>query len=225
MPRYYPAYLDIKGKRCLVAGGGGVAERKINLLLKCGAMVSVVSPKLTKRLKKLNSKRKIKFFKGDFKEKYLKDIFLVIGATDSRKVNLKIYKAASKKDILVNIVDSPKICNFIVPSIVERGDLMITISTGGKSPALSKKLRKELEYRYGVEYAKFLDIMGELRKRISSKIRDENKREEIYRKLVDSDIIKLIKDGDDEAAKKRINEIIKFTAEDAEIAEKRRNKI
>ena len=209
MPRYYPAYIDIKGKRCLVVGGGKVAERKVKLLLKCDAMVSVVSPELISRLKELNSKGKIKFFKGEFKEKYLKDMFLVIGATDNSEVNLKIYKAASKKNILVNIVDPPEICNFIVPSIVERGDLIIAISTGGKSPALSKKLRKELEYRYGFEYSKFLNTMGSLRKKISSKIRDKKKREEIYNKLVDSDIIKLIRDGDDETVKSRVNEIIR----------------
>jgi len=209
VPRYYPAYLDIKGKKCLVAGGGEIAERKINLLLKCGGSVSVVSPELTRRLKELNSKGKIKFFKENFKEKYLKDIFLVIGATDNNKVNIKIYKAAAKKNILVNIVDSPEMCNFIVPSIAERGDLIIAVSTGGKSPALAKKLRKELEDRYKFEYAKFLNIMGDLRKKISSKIRDKKKREEIYNKLVDSDIINLIRDGNNKSAKNRIDEIIK----------------
>lgn len=209
MPRYYPAFLDIKGKRCLVAGGGEVAERKVNSLLKCGAEVSVVSPDLTRRLKELNSKGEIKFLKGEFKEKYLKNIFLVIGATDNSNVNFKVYESANKKKILVNIVDSPELCNFIVPSVVERGALTIAISTGGKSPAMAKKLRKELEDRYGFEYAKFLNLMGNLRKRISSQIMDKKKREEIYKKLVDSDIIKLIRDGNDKSAKNRIDEIIK----------------
>lgn len=208
MPRYYPVYLYIKGKRCLVVGGGEVAERKVNSLLKCGAEVSVVSPDLTRRLKELNSKGKIKYLKEEFKEKYLKDIFLVIGATDNSNVNFKVYESANKKNILVNIVDSPELCNFIVPSVVERGALTIAISTGGKSPALAKKLRKELEYRYGFEYAKFLNLMGNLRGRISAKIRDKRKREEIYKKLVDSDIIKLIKNGDNEAVRNRIKEII-----------------
>ena len=209
MPRYYPACLDITGKRCLVAGGGKIAERKVNSLLKCGAEVSVVSPDLTRRLKELNSKGKIKFLKGKFKEKYLKDIFLVIGATDNSNVNFKVYESANKKNILVNIVDSPELCNFIVPSVVERDNLTIAISTGGKSPALAKKLRKEIEDRYGFEYAKFLNIMGNLRKRISYKISDKKKREEIYNKLVDSDIINLIRDGNDKSAKNRIDEIIK----------------
>jgi precorrin-2 dehydrogenase/sirohydrochlorin ferrochelatase len=208
VPRYYPAYLDIKGKRCLVIGGGEVAERKVNSLLKCGAEVSIVSPDLTRRLKELNSKGKIKFLKGKFKEKYLKDIFLVIGATDNSNVNFKVYESANKKNILVNIVDSPELCNFIVPSIIERGDLTIAISTGGKSPALAKKLRKELEDRYGFEYAKFLNLMGNLRKRISSQIMDKRKREEIYKKLVNSDIIDLIKNGNGESARKRVEKII-----------------
>ena len=208
MPRYYPACLDIKGKKCVVVGGGEVAERKVNLLLKCGAEVSIVSPNLTRRLKELNSKGKIKFLKGEFKEKYLKDIFLVIGATDNCNVNFKVYESANKKNILVNIVDSPELCNFIVPSIVERGDLTIAISTGGKSPALAKKLRKELEDRYGFEYAKFLNLMGNLRKRISSQIMDKRKREEIYKKLVNSDIIDLIKNGNGESARKRVEKII-----------------
>ncbi|MEK7846659.1 MAG: NAD(P)-dependent oxidoreductase, partial [Nitrospinota bacterium] len=120
----------------------------------------------------------------------------------------KVYESANKKNILVNIVDSPELCNFIVPSIVERGDLTIAISTGGKSPALAKKLRKELEDRYGFEYAKFLNLMGNLRKRISSQIMDKRKREEIYKKLVNSDIIDLIKNGNGESARKRVEKII-----------------
>lgn len=208
MPRYYPAYLNIKGKRCLVAGGGEVAERKVNSLLKCGAEVSVVSPDLTRRLKELNSKGKIKLLKGEFKEKYLKDIFLVIGATDNSDVNFKVYESANKKNILVNIADSPELCNFIVPSVVERGNLTIAISTGGKSPALAKKLRKEIEDRYGFEYAKFLNLLGGLRKEISYRIKDRDKREEIYKRLVDSDIINLIKDENDELVRTRIDEII-----------------
>ena len=208
MPRYYPAFLDIKGKKCLVAGGGKVAERKVNSLLKCGAEVSIVSPNLTKRLRGLSSKGKTKFLKGEFKEKCLKDMFLVIGATDNDEVNFKVYESANKKNILVNIVDSPELCNFIVPSVVERGALTIAISTGGKSPALAKKLRKELEERYGFEYIKFLNLMGNLRKRISAKIRDKKKREDIYKKLVDSDIINLIRDGDNKAVRNRVKEII-----------------
>lgn len=221
MPGYYPAYLDIKGKKCLVAGGGEVAERKVSLLIRCGAKVSVVSPDLTPELEKLNSKGEITYIKGEFKKKYLYDVFLVIGATDKREVNEKIYKEAQRRNILVNVVDSPELCNFIVPSVVERGDLLMGISTCGKSPALSKKIREELEERYGIEYAEFLNILGDLRKRISLQIADKDKREDIYKRLVHSDIIALIRNGDDKAVKDRVEEIIKsFAAEFAENTEK-----
>jgi precorrin-2 dehydrogenase/sirohydrochlorin ferrochelatase len=208
MPGYYPAYLDIKGKKCLVIGGGEVAERKVGLLIRCGAKVSVVSPDLAPGLEMLNSKGEITYIKGEFKEANLTDVFLVIGATDKKEINERIYREAQKRNILVNVVDSPELCNFIVPSVVERGDLIISISTCGKSPALSKKIREELEERYGIEYAEFLNLMGDLRKRISSQIADKDKREEIYKRLVDSDIIDLIRNGDDEAVKKRVDEII-----------------
>lgn len=208
MPGYYPAYLDIKGKKCLVAGGGEVAERKVGLLIRCGAKVSVVSPDLTSELKKLSSKGEIIYIKGEFKEDYLSDVFLVIVATDKKEINEKIYKETQKRNILVNIVDSPELCNFIVPSIVERGDLIISISTCGKSPALSKKIREELEERYGIEYAEFLNILGNLRKRISLQVTDKDKREYIYKRFVHSDIIDSIRSGDNKSVEQRVEEIM-----------------
>ncbi|MBI3600317.1 MAG: bifunctional precorrin-2 dehydrogenase/sirohydrochlorin ferrochelatase [Nitrospinae bacterium] len=208
MPGYYPAYLDIKEKKCLVVGGGEVAERKVGLLIRCGAKVSVVSPDLTPGLEKLNSNGGIDYVKDEFKEDYLFDVFLAIGATDKKEINERIYREAKKRNILVNVVDSPELCNFIVPSVVERGDLIISISTCGKSPALSKKIREELEDRYGIEYAKFLNLMGDMRKRISLQIADKDKREDIYKRLVCSDIIDLIRNGDDEAVKNRVDEIM-----------------
>ncbi|MBI3813691.1 MAG: bifunctional precorrin-2 dehydrogenase/sirohydrochlorin ferrochelatase [Nitrospinae bacterium] len=208
MPGYYPAYLDIKEKKCLVVGGGEVAERKVGLLIRCSAKVSVVSPDLTPGLEKLNSNGGIDYVKDEFKEDYLFDVFLAIGATDKKEINERIYREAKKRNILVNVVDSPELCNFIVPSVVERGDLIISISTCGKSPALSKKIREELEDRYGIEYAKFLNLMGDMRKRISLQIADKDKREDIYKRLVCSDISDLIRNGDDEAVKNRVDEIM-----------------
>jgi len=208
VPRYYPACLDIKGKKCVVVGGGEVAERKVNLLLRCGADITIISPDLTEGLEEFSLNGEIKYIKDEFKEKHLKNAFLVIGATDNHKVNLKIYKEGSKNEILVNIADSPDLCNFTVPSVVERGELVIAISTGGKSPSLSKKIREELEARYGIEYAEFLKMIGELRERILHMIPDKNKREEIYKKLVYSDIIDLIKNGNGESARRRVEKII-----------------
>ncbi|MBI4378720.1 MAG: bifunctional precorrin-2 dehydrogenase/sirohydrochlorin ferrochelatase, partial [Nitrospinae bacterium] len=163
MLRYYPAYLDIRDKKCLVLGGGAVAERKVGLLLNCEAHICVVSPDLTSGLEELNVRGQIEYIRGEFQEEYLEDVFLVIGATDKKETNTRIYTEAVKRGILVNIADSPELCSFLVPSVVERGDLIISISTCGKSPALAKKIREELEDRYGIEYAEFLCIMGKLR--------------------------------------------------------------
>ena len=208
MPRYYPAYLDIRDKKCLVLGGGAVAERKVGLLLNCEARICVVSPDLSPGLEELNIRGQIEYIRGEFKEEYLEGLFLVVGATDKKETNIRIYTEAVKRGILVNIADSPELCSFLVPSVVERGDLIISISTCGKSPALAKKIREELEDRYGIEYAEFLSIMGKLRDKIPIKILDKNKREEVYKKLVYSPIIDLIKDGKNESVRTMINEII-----------------
>jgi precorrin-2 dehydrogenase/sirohydrochlorin ferrochelatase len=208
VPRYYPAYLDIKDKKCLVSGGGAVAERKVGLLINCEAHICVVSPDLTPGLEELNVRGQIEYIRGEFKEEYLEGLFLVVGATDKKETNIRIYTEAVKRGILVNIADSPELCSFLVPSVVERGDLIISISTCGKSPALAKKIREELEDRYGIEYAEFLSIMGKLRDKIPIKILDKNKREEVYKKLVYSPIIDLIKDGKNESVRTMIDEII-----------------
>lgn len=193
---YYPVYLNIKGKKCIVVGGGGIAERKVKSLLKKGADVTVISPKLTEVLSALAKEGSINYIKEIFQEKYLESATLIIAATDDSKVNEEVYGAARKRNILINTVDCPEYCDFIVPSVVERGDLMISISTSGKSPALAKKIRKELQERYGKEYSEFLKIMGKVREELFSKVKDQEKREEIFNSLVNADIIELLKKGE-----------------------------
>ena len=209
MAGYYPIYLSLKNTLCIVIGGGGVAERKVRSLLKNGARVTVISPELTAGLSALVKKGEITHIKDRFKRKYVKQARLVIGATSDNEVNREIYEDSQKKGILVNIVDSPKYCDFIVPSVVERKDLVIAISTSGKSPALAKKIRKEIEAAYGEEYAEFLSLMGRIRKRVISRIRDQKKREKIFDNLVHSDIIDLIKNREEDKVKSLIDDFIK----------------
>ena len=190
-------------------GGGEVAERKVKSLLQRGARVIIISPDVTDELSNLVAGQKITHIKDSFQEKYLEEARLVIGATNDSKVNTEIYHAAQKKNILVNIVDSPAFCDFIVPSVVERGDLMIAISTSGKSPALAKKIRKEMEERYGKEYAEFLSIMGEVREKLLLTVKDQKKREKIFDNLVNSDIMSLLKEGKKEKIDSLLNEFLK----------------
>jgi len=209
MSRYYPVYLDLPGKRCIVVGGGTVAERKVGSLLKGGADVWIVSPDLSGQLKELVDQKKVRYIKERFEEGHLKDAFLVIGATDDPSINSRISREAQRKGILVNIVDLPGDCNFIVPSVVERGNMVISISTGGKSPALSKKIRKELEQRYGEEYDEFIDLMGEIREYIMSEVNDGKQRSLIFQRLVDSKIIYLLKKGRRDLAEEEVARILR----------------
>ena len=152
--KYYPICLDIKDKLCVVVGGGNVATRKIKTLLKCGANVKVVSQDLSNVLKGIIKKRLIQYRKGNYRKSDLKGSFLTIGATNNSKINKKISKDTKNMKILVNIVDNPKLSNFTVPSVFKRGNLMVSISTDGVSPALSKAIRKWFEVSIGKKVAK-----------------------------------------------------------------------
>ena len=161
--KYYPVFWNIAGKKCVVVGGGDVAARKVTRLLDCNAKVCVVSPGLVPELEELKRNRLIDHVNDAYKSKYLNGAVLVIGATDDEKINDAISKDAKEKNLPVNIVDDPQKCDFILPSLIERGDLTIACSTGGQSPALARYLREELELVYGEEYAVLASILGQLR--------------------------------------------------------------
>ena len=194
-PKYYPLYLNISGKKCVVVGGGRVAERKVERLLDCGAVVEVISQKMTPLLMDYSLEGKIVHRKGAYKSAMLSGAFLVIAATNDTSFNGKIGQDARRLRMLVNIVDDPKQCDFIVPSLVERGDLRIAVSTGGKSPALAKKIRKDLEERYGYEYSLLVDILGELRERIISEGRGSDENREDLEAVVYSEVLDYIRTG------------------------------
>lgn len=187
--RYYPLFLDISRRRCVVVGGGKVAERKIERLLACGARVEVVGKVLTPALDALKENRRIVHHETDYEEALIRGAFLVIGATDNDVVNGRIAGDARALGILVNIVDEPARCDFILPSIVERGDLSIAVSTGGKSPALAKKLKMELDALYGPEYAILLEIMGKLREKMIAESRPSAENRERFEAVVTSGIL------------------------------------
>lgn len=164
--KYYPVFWDITGKKCVVIGGGDVAARKVSRLLDCGAKVCVVSPKLVPELTRLTNDRLIEHINDDYAREQLYGATLVIGATDDEETNAAISRDAQARGIPVNIVDDPQKCDFILPSLVERGDLTIACGTGGASPALARHLREELENIYGEEYATLINILGKLRSRM-----------------------------------------------------------
>ncbi|HIE29163.1 TPA: bifunctional precorrin-2 dehydrogenase/sirohydrochlorin ferrochelatase [Candidatus Poribacteria bacterium] len=206
----YPIYLDLRNRKCVVVGGGEVAQRKVLLLLQCGAKVVVVSPDVTEKLAELAKDAQIIWYAREFEPDDLSGAFLVHAATDKPAVNSSVSKCARTYGIsLINVVDTPVECTFITPSIVARSDLIISISTSGKSPALAKRIRQQLEKQYGTEYAEFLDILGEARKVAMDIIPTQRQRRQIFEKIIDcSEVFDLIKIGEKEEARRLTMQII-----------------
>ena len=163
--RYYPAFLDLKDVPCLVIGGGQVGERKVKTLQSCAAKVYLISRELTPYLEEEVRKGRVELLAPAYQTGHLTGKFLVIGATDDPILNGKIGREARERGILCNIVDKPQECNFILPSLVSRGDLTIAVSTAGKSPALAKKIRRDLEEVFPEIYGLYLDLLGQIRNR------------------------------------------------------------
>ena len=165
---FFPVLFDLYKKRCLIIGGGPVAERKINLLVSYGANVVVVAPKVSEKIKKLGDNGDIELILREFKEEDLDDIYWVFAATSDIEVQKKILKGARKRNIPLNYVDNPKLCDFIIPATVKRGDLKISISTSGSGPILSSLLRNKLENVFGPEWEEKVYDLALKRKEILS---------------------------------------------------------
>jgi len=192
---YYPAFLDITAKRCLVVGGGKVAERKVAMLLQFNAHVTVVGPVITRTLLKLDNESKIEYLQRTYRAKDLDNTALVFACTDNSAVNNKIKTEAARKKIPVNVVDNPDLCDFIVPSIIRKGDLTIAISTSGELPLLSKKLRQKIEELVTDDYLEYLHIIGEFRKHLMKTVKEARKRGLIMKDIAKMDMQEVIATG------------------------------
>ncbi len=205
MSKYYPVFLNINGKKCVVAGGGNVAWRKVCSLKEAGARVTVVSPEFCPELEKETGIERIK---QKYDEMFLKEAFVVIASTDSEEINKKIYYDAIKRGQLVNVVDKPEFCTFIVPASVMRGDLCISISTGGASPALAHHIRESLEKQFGNEYEEFTNLLSEMRQKILSEVSDESIRRDILQRIAGPDMLEVVKRKGVLEAKKKMLEVV-----------------
>ncbi len=207
---FYPILINLQGQKAVVIGGGRVAERKIESLLDHGATVYVTARELTPTLKQYVQSGAVRHQGCEFDERDLNGAFVVIAATDDPMLNRKVSKAARRMGLLINAVDQPSDCNFIVPSVLRRGELLISVSTSGKSPALSRKIRRELEKVFGSEYEALLNMMGRLRTEILSRGRSSEANRRVFQELVDSDILDAV----------RMNELKKVAALLTKILEK-----
>ncbi len=185
-----------------------MGTRKVMTLLDCGAKVTVVSNEVTQQLFELADNGSIVLKKRPFQISDLDKMFLVIGATDNPELNRQIHTAAERLGMLCNIADRPEVCNFILPAIVNRGDLIIAISTSGKSPAFAKKMRKDLEKQFGTEYAEFLKLMGRIRNKLLSQDHEPEAHKPLFEKLIQRNLVKMIKDRDIAAVNSLLFEIL-----------------
>lgn len=183
---YYPAFLNLEGKKTVVVGGGRIAERKVLKLMQAGADVIVVSPELTSRLRRERDAGRLRHIPRAYRPGDLKDSFLVIVATDSPEVNKR---AAGDAPSLLNVVDVPSECNFIAPSTVKRGSLVLAVSTGGTSPALAKAIRKEIEKLYGPAFSGYLGFVKALRARAMKEVPDKKAREKFLKDLASENTV------------------------------------
>jgi precorrin-2 dehydrogenase/sirohydrochlorin ferrochelatase len=191
--RYFPVCLNINEKSCVVVGGGSVAARKAKSLLACGAKVTVISPVLTDVLQSLYERRRIAWLSREYQKVDIADAFLVIAATDDPQVQEQVFCEAEENNILVNVADVPEKCNFILPATVRRGDFTLSVSTGGKSPALARKIRQQLDGQFGMEYATVINLLGELRAIILAKGLTHPENKLIFEKLLDDKIVEWVR--------------------------------
>ena len=194
--RYYPVFLDIHNRSCLVVGGGRVGTRKVASLLECGARVTVVSPQVTNKLNELAGQGRIVLKRRAFLETDLKDAFLVFGATDDRTLNRRLHREAEKRRRLCNIADQPELCSFVLPAVVRQGDLSIAVSTAGKSPAFARHLRSQMEAMFGPEYGQFLDLMGAIREKLLVHEHAPQDHKSLFDRLIGSDLLEMIRQAD-----------------------------
>jgi precorrin-2 dehydrogenase / sirohydrochlorin ferrochelatase len=204
----YPINLSIKGRRCAVVGGGRVALRKIRTLLREDAVVIVIAPKITIELSTLYAEGKLVWLKEVYTKGRLRDFFIVICATDDAAVNAMAADEAKTAGALVNVVEPSGLSNFTVPAQVRRGDLLLTVSTGGRSPAFSRQLRHELELSFGETYGVWLETLAGLRLEMKERLGTSHKREAFWRHALDTHLLELVKQGKFEKAEAEIRNAI-----------------
>ncbi|MDO8489110.1 MAG: bifunctional precorrin-2 dehydrogenase/sirohydrochlorin ferrochelatase [Candidatus Omnitrophota bacterium] len=209
MIKYYPINLALENKKCVVIGAGQVALRKAKRLLEYGAAVSVIGEEIVPQLRRLFERKRIIFKNKRATLKDLEGAFLVVAATDDRKINASISAYCLKKNILVNVVDFPKECNFILPSVLRRGSLTISVSTDGVSPALAKKIRHDIQQSFGIEYTKLLHLLRKIRPEALKKIKNPRARNLFFQKIFQPQILDLLKQNKEQQARKRIGDYLK----------------
>jgi precorrin-2 dehydrogenase / sirohydrochlorin ferrochelatase len=184
----FPIFLKLSRRRCVVVGAGRIAQEKTEGLLHTGADIRVIAPEATPRIRALAREKRIRWESRAFKSSDLKGAFLVVAAASSPTLHEKIYLEARRQRVLCNVVDDPAHCDFYYGSVVRRGALQIAISTAGKSPALSQRIRKLLEDQFGPEYEEWITALGEARDKLFSRKMNPEERKKLLHILASGEM-------------------------------------
>jgi precorrin-2 dehydrogenase/sirohydrochlorin ferrochelatase len=190
----YPIALNLSGRRAVVVGGGEVALRKARALADAGAHVRVVAPKLVAGF---TGDGRFECLAARYAKQHLEGARVAVAATDDEAVNRQVARDARAAGALVNVVDRPELCDFIVPAQVRRGDLVVAVSTGGAAPALAKRLRERLEKEFGPEYATYLAVLREVREDLKKRNIPADLRRRIFERLTEDDLLAAARQGTD----------------------------
>ncbi len=190
---YYPICVDVRDRRCVVIGGGAVAQRKVTALLRYGARVRIISPALTAGLERLVSARRVTWAQRGYRHCDVQGARLIYAATDDRPTNRAVFRDANRHRVLVNVVDQPPLCSFIAPAQVQRGGLVLAVSTGGASPSLAQQIRRQLERDFGPEYAALTKLLARLRPIVQRRVSAPARRTRVFRRILDGDVLALLR--------------------------------
>ena len=213
--RLYPLSLKIAGRRCVVIGGGPVAERKVASLLECGAQVVVVAPEATPALKSWAAENRLRYLERAFEPADVSGAALAIAATDDTDVNTAVREAAARAGALVNVVDVPDLCDFYIPASVNRGKFQITVSTSGASPTLAKRVRIALEREFGPEYEAYTELLARLRRESQARIADRERRYRAEQLFLDSPALDMLAEGRRAEAEDILDECLRAAEQEA----------
>lgn len=205
---YYPVVLDLRGRRCVVVGGGVEAEQKVGGLVACGAEVVVIAPEVTERLRAWAEEGRIRWEARAYRRGDLVGAWLVISAPGDRGVNREVWEEAQALGVWMNAVDDLGHCSFLAPAVYRQGELVVAVSTSGRAPALAVRVRDEIAKRLGPEYAAFLELAGEIRGELARRVPEFGRRRAVWYRVVDSEIWELLREGKREQAWARIRELV-----------------
>jgi siroheme synthase-like protein len=205
---FYPLFVDLLDRPVLVVGGGAIAERKVQTLLEAGAAVTLVAPDVTEGLRVLGNVFRIRIHRRVFQESDLNGAFLVISATDDAQTQTQVANAARSQGIMVNTVDQPALCDFIVPAVVRHGDVVVAISTSGKSPALAAALREKIEGVITPDAGRAARVLGEIRREVHDRFPEPAQRKQVFERIVNSGILDWISECDDATALARVRQML-----------------